>query len=125
MIEKNWTKHSDFFHQADVTAVAGSTTEIFSYKLRSTLALKIKALGNYVGSVAAWGNLTWQLCCNDIPIEPFTAQKSQIGQAGIPQEVTMDFIFPPASLLSVKLINSSGVDYVGGIVLKGEHGLET
>lgn len=120
---RKWKKHSDYFSQNDVNAVHAATTQIFSERLRNGLILRITAFENYVGALAAWGKITWQLCCNGTPIDPFTNQKSQIGQQGIPQEVIIDFDFPPASVLSANAINSDGaVDYVAGIVLKGEYG---
>jgi hypothetical protein len=122
-MSRTWKIHSDYFSQNDVLAVHAAITEIFSEKLQGRLFLKITAIENYVSDLGAWGKLTWRLKCNGTPISPFHAQKSQIGQPGLPQEVVIDFLFPPASLLSVDIINSDiAVDYVGGIVLKGEYG---
>lgn len=121
---KNWVKVSDFFNQSDVNVVKNTTaTEIMYEHVRNKLFLKVTGVFNYVGDVGAWTNITWKLRCNGIPIDPFTAQKSPIGQQGVPQKVIVDFIFPPASRLSWTADNADGINnHVVGIMTEGEYG---
>lgn len=119
---KKWVKVNDFFRQASVSIPATNVpTAIFSEKLPPALTTIVKQYATYAGSIAAWGNLSWDMLFNGAPLFPYNGTKDQIGVQNQPIDIEPRE-FPPASLIGFQSANAGAAAYVAGIIIKGEQG---
>lgn len=57
-----------FAENFSASVLAGATgTIIATINVPPKARMRLKSLGNYLGSVAAWGSITWHIVCNGIP----------------------------------------------------------
>lgn len=56
-------------------------TVIGTYIVPAKCRARLLTIGNYIGTVAAWGFVRWHLNCNGIPCAPYNDFLDQIGYA--------------------------------------------
>jgi hypothetical protein len=60
---------------------ATTNTVIATITVPTKCRMRLLSLGNYIGTVAAWSQITWRLLCNGIPQAPYNGFLDQIGYA--------------------------------------------
>jgi len=65
-----------------VNVLAASVgTVIATYIVPSKCRARLLSFGNYLSLVALWGDVTWRMNVNGIPMAPYNAIRDQIGYA--------------------------------------------
>jgi|APFre7841882630_1041343.scaffolds.fasta_scaffold55465_2 hypothetical protein len=100
-------------------AATSVNTVVAQYIVPSKCRFRLRDLGNYIGTVAAWGFIVWHLNCNGIPCAPYGAFMDQIGYAAQRQEVE-HLEFGGGSILTVTADNPTAAIVAVGISLSWE-----
>ena len=107
-----------YFRENWSVAVPNATTvALWTYIVPSKCRFRLISLGNYLGTVAAWGTVVWVLLCNNQRVAPYEAILDQIGYAAQRQTVE-ELEFGGGSLLQVTAYNGSGLACDCGISLE-------
>lgn len=114
-----FVKGFDQIHSANIGAT--STVELFSVTVPHKLKLLVTHFANPINNVAALGNLTWKVLRNGIATSPLDAVLDQYGDISDPYELSEPIEFFSGSTVSVVVVNSSGVAYDAGVLLRGSY----
>jgi hypothetical protein len=99
---------------ANFPADATIEYEIARYIVPSKCRLRILQIGNYIGTVAAWGDIRWHLNCNGIRVAPYDNILDQIGYAA--QRSTIEQLeFGGGSILTVTAHNDNAAAVQVGV----------
>lgn len=102
-----------------INILAGTTGTIYEEILPTGIHLKITHFMNYVGNAAAWGNITWRLLKNGVPVWPLDNILDQMGEIPDPYEISEDVIIEGGNRVSLIAVNAAGVAYDVGAGIKG------
>lgn len=78
--------HSENWDQA-LPAAVGSFVDLVTMLVPARARLVIRGFGNYLGLVANWGAVRWDLLKNGAPIYPHFAIRSQMGYSAQPRDI--------------------------------------
>jgi hypothetical protein len=94
-------------------------TVIATYIIPSKCRGRLLELGNYIGTVAAWGLIRWHFNCNGIPQAPYNAVLDQIGYAAQRSQVERLEV-GGASIITVTANNDSAAAVQVGVSMAWE-----
>jgi len=95
----------------------GATITIFEYTVPTRSILKVTHFGNYLATIAAWGDITWRILQNGVGLYPYDEIIDQIGMIDDPRVIT-PFSIPGGDTIRITITNNSA-DLVGaGIALR-------
>ena len=97
----------------------GATVDLFTYTVPAKARGVLKKFGNYIDTVAAWGDIVWSILKNGIPVFPYDAILDQIGQGYLPREIS-PIVFNGGDTLIVRVTNNHIANVQIGIALSGE-----
>jgi hypothetical protein len=112
---------SEFKAENFSVAVAATSvdTVIGTITVPSKARARILKIGNYIGTVAAWGQITWRLRCNGIVVAPYNAILDQIGYAAQKEDAER-LEFGGGSVLTVTADNASAAIVQVGVAVAWE-----
>ena len=115
------TGRTEFFAEnfSVLTVAAALNTVIAQMIVPSKCRLRILEIGNYIGTVAAWGLIVWHARCNGITIAPYNAVLDQIGYAAQRSQVER-LEFGGGSILSITADNNHVANVQVGVSLAWE-----
>ena len=96
-----------------------TTVALWTYVVPSRCRFILKDLGNYLGTVAAWGFVVWVLLANGMRQPPYEAILDQIGYAAQRQPVT-ELEFGGGTTLQITAYNGTALDCQVGISIGWE-----
>lgn len=94
-------------------------TVIATYVVPSKCRARLLSIGNYLGTVAAWGFVIWHLNCNGTPVAPYDAFMDQIGYAAQRSDAER-LEFGGGSIITVTADNPTAAIVATGISLGWE-----
>ena len=115
------TGRTEFFAEnfSVLTVAAAQNTVIAQMIVPSKCRLRVLEIGNYIGTVAAWGLIVWHARVNGIMIAPYNAVLDQIGYAAQRSQVER-LEFGGGSILSITADNNHVANVQVGVSLAWE-----
>jgi hypothetical protein len=115
------TGRTQFFAEnfSVLTVAAAQDTEIARMIVPSKCRLRVLEIGNYIGTVAAWGLIVWHARCNGITVAPYNAVLDQIGYAAQRSQVEK-LEFGGGSILTITADNNHVANVQVGVSLAWE-----
>ena len=109
-----------FAQNYSVNVLATTTqTVIATINVPTKCRFRLRDIGNYLGTVAAWSFIVWHFQCNGVPQAPYDAFLDQIGYAAQRQEVE-HLEFGGGSIITVTADNPTAATVAVGISLSWE-----
>lgn len=129
-IPKTWIAEGGDQFQASRSITTGQTLSLIFHPDDTTTGIqaprnqfmRVTAMATYTQLPAAWGNLKWNWYINGVVHETYRNQADQIGLEHAPMPLGKPIEVPPGGFLDVKLSNSAGIDYAGGVLMIVEYG---
>jgi hypothetical protein len=116
----NFGRKQFFAENFSVATLAGVQGNIIAtMTIPSKCRARLLAFGNYIDTVAAWGDIVWTMRCNGIPMAPYNAVLDQIGYAAQRSEVE-NIEVGGASLITVTADNNHVANVQVGVSLAWE-----
>jgi len=97
-------------------AATSTNTVIATINVPGKCRMRLLSIGNYIGTVAAWSQITWRLCCNGIWQAPYGGFLDQIGYAAQRSDAEQ-LEFGGASIITVVADNPTAAIVATGISL--------
>ncbi len=102
------TGRTELFRENWSVAVPNlATVAIWTYNVPSKCRCRLKSFGNYLGTVAAWGTVTWVFLGNGVRYPGLEAILDQIGYAAQRQVIT-EHEFSGSTQIQITAYNNSG-----------------
>ena len=95
----------------------GATVIIFDYTVPTKSILKVTHFGNYLATVAAWGDITWRILQNGVGLYPYDEIIDQIGMIDDPRVIT-PFSIPGGDNIQITIHNGSAAIVGAGVALR-------
>jgi hypothetical protein len=115
------TGRTEFFAEnfSVLTVAAAQDTVIARMVVPSKCRLRVLEIGNYIGTVAAWGLIVWHARCNGITVAPYNIVLDQIGYAAQRSQVER-LEFGGGSILAITADNNHVANVQVGVSLAWE-----
>jgi len=95
----------------------GATITIFEYTVPTRSILKMTHFGNYLKTIAAWGEVTWRILQNGVGLYPYEEILDQIGMIDDPRIIT-PFSIPGGDEIKITITNDHIAAVVAGVALR-------
>lgn len=95
----------------------GATVIIFDFTVPTKSTLKVTHFGNYLATIAAWGDITWRILQNGVGLYPYDEILDQIGMIDDPRAIS-PFSIPGGDNIQITIHNGSAAIVGAGVALR-------
>lgn len=110
--------------QSDTVNAGATYTGMISVTVPqgSDQSLLVTHFGNTLNDIGQFGNFTWNMYIDDIPVPEYFGVVDQLGTPNQMREIGIDILVNSGQTLRIDIVSAAALAYIAGVSLKGVYG---